>query len=104
MALRTKNVPYLDLEKKNTLWIMDEKAISILDDNGQVHNIGKERNVGLRKGIGEVQAKIYNFFCFDICYSPIFHLSKMGSYLTQTLSGMSRAYFLNLYSFTPLPL
>ena len=30
-----------------------------------------------------VQAKISNSFCFDICYSPIFPLSKMGSYFVQ---------------------
>ena len=30
-----------------------------------------------------VQAKIFNFFCFDICYSPIFLLSKIWSYFPQ---------------------
>ena len=35
------------------------------------------------KGVGGVQAKNFNFFYFDICYSPNFLLSQMGSYFTQ---------------------
>ena len=35
------------------------------------------------KGIGGSRAKNLYFFYLDICYSPIFLLSKMGSYFTQ---------------------
>ena len=34
------------------------------------------------KSLGWVQAKIFNIFWFDICYNPIFLLSKIGSYFT----------------------
>ena len=39
-----------------------------------------EMNQGYR---GRSTPKNMIFFCFDICYSPIFLLSKMGSYFTQ---------------------
>ena len=62
--------------------------VCVSNTSYQVKTIGKCVKVALDhcgfKGIGGgSRAKNLYFFYLDICYSPIFLFSKIGSYLTQ---------------------